>query len=286
MGKIIKTGIFNGFARVTFLDVTDCVNEEIKIHNLSPLCAAALGRCLAAGTYIGANLKSKEDTFSLSVVGNGPIGSVVVAGGPGHVRACIDNPAVDLPLREDGHLNVGAGFGQGTMTVIKDLGLKEPYVGRCELVTGEVAEDFAQYLLVSEGIRSAVALGVQVNSDGCVAAGGIVAEALPGITEEMLVILEDVMTNFVNVSSMIQEKTIEELYDFYFSHLDGEIYATEEVTVQCNCSLERIQNLVRSLGKEECEKILSEQGKIEAVCHFCETRYAFGKEDVEALWKE
>ena len=186
MGKIIKTGIFNGFARVTFIDVTDVVNEEIKIHDLSPLCAAALGRTLAAGAYIGANLKAKDDAFSLTFSGDGPIGSVVVAGTPGYIRGYVDNPAVELPTRIDGHLNVGAGVGKGYLTVVKDLGLKEPYVGRCELVTGEIAEDFAKYLLISEGVRSAVALGVQVTKDGCVAAGGIIAEALPGMTEDRL----------------------------------------------------------------------------------------------------
>ncbi|MBR1746749.1 MAG: Hsp33 family molecular chaperone HslO [Clostridia bacterium] len=286
MGKIIKTGIFNGFARVTFIDVTDVVNEEIKIHDLSPLCAAALGRTLSAGAYIGANLKAASDTFSLTVTGDGPIGGVVVAGGPGNIRGYVNESRVDLPPRADGHLDVGGGIGKGYLTVVKDLGLKDPYVGRCELVTGEIAEDFAKYLLVSEGVRSAVALGVRVNADGCIAAGGIIAEALPGITEDMLVILEDVMTNFGSVTDVLQEKSIEEIYDFYFSHLDGEIYATEKVDLVCNCSEERIVNLIKSLGKKECDEIIAEQGKIEAVCHFCEKRYAFGKEEVDALWRE
>ena len=286
MGKIIKTGIFNGYARVTFIDVTDLVNEEIKIHDLSPLCAAALGRAMAAGTYVGANLKSPDDAFSLTFSGDGPIGRVEIAGGGGFIRGYVDHPAVELPLKPDGHLDVGSGVGKGHLTVIKDLGLKEPYVGRCELVTGEIAEDFAKYLLISEGIKSAVALGVQVNADGCIAAGGIIAEALPGMTEDMLVILEDVMTNFHNVSDLLKEKSIEEIYDFYFSHLNGEIYAEESVAIRCNCSIERIENLIRGLGKEECEAILSERGNIEAVCHFCEKRYVFGKKEIEELWKK
>ena len=286
MGKILKTGIFDGYARVTLIELTDLVNEEIKIHDLSPLCAAALGRAMTAGAYIATNLKSPTDKFSLTVSGDGPIGRVEIAGGPDALRGYVDHPAVELPQRSDGHLDVGRGIGKGYLTVIKDLGLKEPYLGRCELVSGEIGEDFAQYLLTSEGVRSAVAVGVQVNSEGCIAAGGVVAEALPGITEDMLVILEDVMTNFQNVSDVLKEKSIEEIFDFYFSHLNGEIYASEEISVRCNCSRERIENLIRGLGKEECDTILSQQGKIEAVCHFCEKRYVFGREEVEALWKK
>ena len=287
MNRIIKTGLFNGYARVAFIDVTDIVNEEIKIHDLSPLATAALGRSMAVGAYIGANLKSDSDVYSITVNGDGPLGPIVIAGGPGTIRGYVTNPLTDLPLRPDGHLDVGGGVGhKGYITVIKDLGLKDPYVGRSELVSGEIAEDFTRYFLASEGIRTAIALGVKVNADGCITAGGIVCEALPGITEDMLVILEDVMTNFTNVSDVMAEKSLEDIYDFYFSHLDAEVYATEEIKLACNCSQERIQNLVKSLGKSECEEIIKEQGKIEAVCHFCEKRYVFTEKEVAKLWAE
>lgn len=287
MNKIIKTGLFGGFARAAFIDVTEMVNEEIKIHSLSPLATAALGRSLAMGAYVCANLKSPSDTFSITVNGGGPLGSIVIAGGDHTLRGYVDNASVDLPARPDGHLDVGQGVGkEGYVTVIKDLGLKEPYVGRCELVSGEIAEDFAKYLFVSEGIKNAVALGVKVDKNGCLAAGGIVVEALPGINEDMLFILEDVTSNFTNVSDLIEEKGIDGIYDFYFSHLDAEVYAEEELFLKCNCSQEKIDGMIKGLGKKECEEILAERGSIEAVCHFCEKKYLYGKEELDKLWEK
>ena len=287
MNKIIKTGLFGGFARAAFIDVTDMVNEEIKIHSLSPLATAALGRSLTMGAYVCANLKSPSDTFSITVNGGGPLGSIVIAGGDHALRGYVDNASVDLPLRADGHLDVGGGVGKdGFITVIKDLGLKEPYVGRCELVSGEIAEDFAKYLLVSEGIKNTAAFGVKVDKNGCIAAGGVVVEALPGITEDMLFILEDVMTNFSNVSDLVAEKGIKGIYDFYFSHLDAELYAEEDLTLRCNCSQEKIDSMIKGIGKQECEEILAERGSIEAVCHFCEKKYVYGKEELDKLWEK
>lgn len=285
MDRILKCGLFDGFARVALIDITDMVNEEIRIHSLSPLACAALGRCMTMGAYIGANLKSADDAFSVTVNGGGPLGSVVIAGGGGAIRGYVDNPSVELPLKGDGHLDVGGGVGRdGFLTVVKDLGLKEPYVGRSELVNGEIAEDFVKYLLVSEGIRSAAAFGVKVNSDGCLTAGGIVAEALPGITDGMLTVLEDVMSNFANVSDVMAEKSVEEIYGFYFSHLNAELYASDRVELKCGCSRERIENLIRGLGRRECEEILAERGSIEAVCHFCEKKYVYEKKEADKLW--
>ena len=285
MGRIIKCGLFDGYARLALIDLTDIVNEEIKIHDLSPLATAALGRSMLAGAYVGNNLKSDDNTYSITINGGGPLGPIVVAGGYGKIRGYVTDNKVNLPLKQDGHLDVGGGVGKdGYISVVKDLGLKDPYVGRSELISGEIAEDFAKYLLISEGIRSAVAFGVKVNKDGCVTACGIVVEALPGITEDMLVMLEDVMSNFTALSDITEKKSIEEVYDFYFSHLDATVYETEEIVLKCNCSYERIKNLVKIIGKSECEQIIAEQGKIEAVCHFCEKKYAFNKEDVEKLW--
>ena len=285
MDRIVKCGLFDGLARVAFIDVTDMVNEEIRIHSLSPLATAALGRCMTLGAYICANLKSQKDVFSVTVNGGGPLGPIVIAGGGNVLRGYVTNPDVELPLREDGHLDVGGGVGtNGFITVIKDLGLKDPYVGRCELATGEIAEDFVKYLYVSEGIRSSAAFGVRVNKDGCIAAGGIVVEALPGITDDMITILDDVMSNFSNVSAMLEKQSVEDIYSFYFSHLNAEVYATEELKLRCNCSAERIESLILGLGKEECEDILEKQGSIEAMCHFCEKRYRYGREEVKALW--
>lgn len=165
MDKIIKAVILDGMARVTAIETTEAVNESIRLHGMSPVSAAALGRTLTAGAYLGTNLKGKGSTFSLTVSGSGELGKIIVAGdSDGHIRGYVENPSLDLPLRlSDGKLDVGRAVGTtGDWTVVKDFGLKEPYVGRSELVSGEIAEDFATYLLRSEGIPSAVALGVLV----------------------------------------------------------------------------------------------------------------------------
>ena len=287
MDRILTGTVFGGHARVAVITLTEAVNEEIKLHDLSPLSAAALGRTMTAGAYLGANLKNKEDVFSISVKGSGCIGGVVVAGnGDGTLRGYVANPHAELPLKDNGHLDVGKGIGPGTITVCKDLGLKEPYNGTCELVTGEIAEDFAEYLAKSEGISSAVALGVLNDKNGCRAAGGVIVEAMPGITEDMLVILEDVMTNFGAVSTVLSEKTPEEIFDFYFAHLDAEVYPAKELKVKCSCSQEKIENALISIGKEECENIIKEHGKIEVACHFCEKKYVFTQKDVERIWEK
>lgn len=287
MDRILTGTIFGGFARVAIITIKDAVNEEIKIHDLSPLSAAALGRTMTAGVYLGADLKNKEDSYSISVQGDGCIGGVVVAGcGDYTLRGYVANPHAELPLKGNGHLDVGKGIGKGTFTVCKDLGLKEPYNGTCELVCGEISEDFAEYLAKSEGINSAVALGVLTDKNGCRSAGGIIVQAMPGITEDMLFILEDIFSQFGAISSVLDEKTPEEIFDFYFRHLDGESFPPHEIVVKCSCGQEKIENALRSVGREECEKIIAERGEIEVSCHFCEKKYRYKKDDLERIWEK
>ena len=285
MDKILTGTVFGGFARVAVISIKDAVNEEIKLHDLSPLSAAVLGRTMAAGVYLGSNLKNKDDSYSISVKGDGCAGGVVVAGyGDYTLRGYVANPHAELPLKDNGHLDVGRAVGKGTFTVCKDLGLKEPYNGACELVNGEIAEDFAEYLAKSEGINSAVALGVLTDKDGCRAAGGVIVEAMPGITEDMLVIIEDVVSQFSAISSLLAEKSPEEIFDFYFGHLDSEVFAPHEVSIRCSCNPEKIENALRSIGKKQCEEIIAERGEIEVACHFCEKKYRFKEEDLERIW--
>lgn len=286
---IVKGIVFGGKARVTVIDITGIVNELISIHNLGPLAAAALGRSMTAGAYISTNLKSSRDTFSLSINGQGPLEGVTVAGEGGNfIRGYAGNPNIELPLKENGHLDVSGAVGtDGFITVIKSMGLKEPYTGRCGLVSGEIAEDFASYLYLSEGVRAGVALGVKVDSSGCVGAGGVIVEALPDFTDgNKLYMLEDVMSNFANVSEVLEKSSPEEIFEFYFSHLDALRLPEEKVYLRCNCSYSRIENMVRALGKEEAEDILTELGKIEAVCHFCNKKYVLEREDVAVLWEK
>ncbi len=286
MDKIVKGIIFDGKARVAIIDIKDMINKEISMHDLTPLSTAILGRSLACGAYISNNLKVDNATFSITINGGGESGSIVIAGSSGNViRGYITNPKLDLPLKSDGHLDVGGAVGRdGFMTVIKDLGLKEPYVGRSELISGEIAEDFAHYLYKSEGIKSSVALGVKVDSTGCIAGGGVIVEALPGIEEPMLFMLEDIMTNFVNVSDVLLQKSAEEIFDFYFSHLNSEVFETQEVVLRCSCSKERTEKTLKALGKKECDDIMKEVGMVEMVCPFCNTKYTYNKEELSKLW--
>lgn len=287
MDKIIKAVILDGMARVTAIETTESVNESIRLHGMSPVSAAALGRALTAGAYLGTNLKGKGSTFSLTVSGSGELGKIIVAGdSDGHIRGYVENPSLDLPLRlSDGKLDVGRAVGmRGDLTVVKDFGLKEPYVGRSELVSGEIAEDFATYLLRSEGIPSAVALGVLVDKSGCKASGGVIVEALPDADENAFVILEDIFRDFTNVSSVIAERGLENLVDFYFGHLHAEVFPTLPLKLKCNCSKQRIDGIVKGLGKEEAEGILEEYGKLEVNCEFCGKTYAYGKRELEKLF--
>jgi molecular chaperone Hsp33 len=286
MDKIIKSVIFGKKARITLIDATESVREAVGLHSLSPLAAAALGRALTAGAYIGTNLKTQKGSFSMIIKGGGPLGNIVVAGESGNrIRGFVANPLVDLPLKQNGKLDVGGAVGKdGDMTVIKDLGLKRPYNGVCELISGEIAEDFAYYLLKSEGIQSAVVLGVRVDSGGVAAAGGIIAEALPGMSENELFILEDVMSVLSEISGELAEKSIDDIMDFYFGHLDAEILSKENLTWECNCSEQRIKDIILGLGKKEAMSIAEEMGNIEICCQFCNKKYSYNKEEVRGFW--
>ncbi len=288
MGKIVKGVVFNGNARVTVIDITDIVNEEMNIHNLSNLATASLGRTMTAGAYISTNLKMKGSTFSITINGGGELGNIVVAGEYGNVlRGFVTNPHINLPLKENGHLDVGKGVGsEGFITVIKDVGLKKPYIGKSKLVSGEIAEDFTQYLYQSEGIHSSVALGVKVDGEKCLSAGGVIVEAMPDCDDNQLFILEDIITNFVNVSTILQEKSAEEIFDFYFGHLDSQKFDNEEVILRCSCSEEKIRNMILGLGEKEAREILQEVGKIEVGCQFCSKKYVYGEDEVNQLWQK
>lgn len=285
--RIVKGIIFGGKARATVIKITDIVNEEIALHGLSPLAAAALGRAMTLGAYISTNLKNEKDSFSVNINGGGILGNIIVAGEGGNfIRGYAGNPNAVLPLKSDGHIDVGGGVGSdGFITVVKDLGLKEPYIGRCELCNGEIAEDFAMYLYKSEGRRNAVALGVKMDKNGCLGAGGVIVEALPEMeSEDQLFMLEDIMSNFSKISEILETKSPEEIFDFYFGHLDSERLPSENLYLRCNCGEEKIKGLVKGLGEKEAEEIIKEVGEIEIVCQFCGKKYIYTKEDTKKLW--
>ena len=263
------------------------VNRAIEIHNLTPVCAAALGRTMTVCTYMSSGLKSQRDKLSVTIAGDGPIGKITVCGnGELAMRGAVDNPFVEIPLKPNGKLDVGGAVGKGRLTVIKSMGLKEPYSGSSELVSGEIAEDFASYYAYSEQQPTAIALGVKIGTDGkCVGAGGVILSALPFATEENIVKAENIMKNFSDVSSKIQKMGANGiLKEFFEGDITDEIheYAPE---YKCLCSKDYVKGILISLGKEELLDIIEKEGQVKVNCQFCEKEYCFTKEDVESFFK-
>ncbi len=284
MNKLYKALIYNNQLTLSVLDTTDMVNEAIRIHKLSPLSAAALGRTLTVCTFMSSNLKSDEDKLSVTVAGDGVGGKITVCGnGKLNMRGFIDNPQAELPLRKDGKLDVGGCVGKGRLTVVRSMGLKEPYSGSAELVSGEIAEDFTAYYAFSEQTPTAIALGVRIGKDlTCVGAGGVIIQALPGASEEALFMAEDVMSQLGSVSSLIETIGAEGIIDKHFGDIHYEKYTPE---YKCLCSRDYIEQVLISLGKDELYDIIDKEGKITVDCQFCDKKYVFDKRDVDGLFR-
>ena len=285
MNKLLKTIVFDNEITLSVLDTTDMVNEAIRIHNLTPVCAAALGRTLTVCTFMSSNLKNKSDKLSVTISGNGKGGKITVCGnGDLNMRGFIDNPTVDMPLRADGKLDVGGLVGKsGRLTVIRSMGLKEPYSGSSELVSGEIAEDFAAYYTFSEQQPTAIALGVKIGTDlKCVGAGGVIMQALPGASEDALIKAESIANQLKNVSSLVQDLGAEGIIKKFFGDISYNEYHPE---YKCLCSREYIEKVLISLGKDELYDIIEKEGKIKVDCQFCDNKYEFTKDDVDGFLK-
>lgn len=287
MGKLVRATASNGDIRLFAAITTDVVERARQIHDLSPTASAALGRLLTAGSIMGAMLKGEKDTLTLSMNGKGPAGNlVVVANSKGNVKGYISNPSVDLPLNTKGKLDVGGAIGkEGFLNVVKDMGLKEPYVGSVPIYTGEVGDDIAYYFTVSEQVPSAVALGVLVDTDISIkAAGGLVIQMMPGANEFLADIITFRLQEIPPLSTLIAEgKTCEDILNLLFDDMDLKIHEEIEINYECDCSKERVERALVALGKEELEKLKEEEDTMRVECHFCEKRYEFSKEDIQKL---
>ena len=284
MNKLLKTLIFNNSLTLAVLDTTDMVNEAIKIHNLSPVCAASLGRALTVCTFMSSALKGEREKLSVTIAGNGLGGKITVCGnGNLQMRGYIDNPYVDLPLNAKGKLDVGGCVGrQGRITVIRSMGLKEPYTGTSRLVSGEIAEDFTAYYALSEQQPTAMALGVKIGKDGsCIGAGGVIIQALPGAKEEDLIKAEQIINSLSNISTIVQEIGAEGVLKEYFNKVEFDTY---EPKYQCLCSRDYLAGILISLGKEELLDIIDKEGQVNINCEFCKKSYVFNQQDVEELF--
>ncbi|HBF86263.1 MAG TPA: Hsp33 family molecular chaperone HslO [Clostridiales bacterium] len=284
MGKIYKTLIFDGNVSLSVLETTDVVNEAIKFHNLSPLCAAGLGRTLTAVAFMASNLKGKDERLSVTIDGNGAGGRIVAAADAAlNVRGTIDRPEVVLPLKADGKLDVGGLVGNnGKITVVKNLGLKEPYVGRCNLVSGEIAEDFTAYYAYSEQQPTAMALGVLIGKDGsCEGAGVVVLQPMPDCLEEDIEKAEKLMEHFGNISYLMKDGGAEEIVKKYFGEYS---FAFRETRYKCNCCKDYIDKVLLTIGKAELIDTAEKEGKVEVCCQFCDKKYVYKREDIENLF--
>ncbi len=285
MNKLYKTLIFNNELTLSVLETTDMVNDAIKIHNLSPLAAAALGRTLTVCTFMSSDLKNEREKLSVTIAGNGVGGKITVCGnGSLDMRGSIDNPQADLPLRADGKLDVGGCVGKkGRLTVVKSMGLKEPYSGSSELVTGEIAEDFTAYFAFSQQIPTAIALGVKIGTDyKCVGAGGVIIQALPFASSQSLAKAEEIMSKLKNISTLIEKGGAESILKEFFGDVKCEEYYPK---YNCLCDRQTIESVLISLGKNELYDILEKEGKIKVDCQFCDKVYEFDKADIDGLIK-
>lgn len=280
MGKIYKTLIFDGQISLSVLDTTDVVNEAIRLHKLTPVCAAALGRTLTVTAFMASQLKGEDERLSVTINGNGAGGKIIAAADSKlNVRGAIDNPTVDLPLKANGKLDVGGVVGNsGYITVVKNLGLKEPYVGRSELVSGEIGEDFAAYYAYSEQQPTAIAVGVLIKNERCIGAGGVIIQPLPDCTEENLVKAENLVNKFSDVSKQIGETGVEDIIEKYFKGYDFNAF---DVRYKCNCSDEYVRKVLITLGEKELYDAIEKDGKIEVCCQFCDKKYVYYKKDVD-----
>ena len=287
--ELVRAMTKDGFVNAVAVTTTGIVERARQIHKTLPTATAALGRLLTAASMMGNALKSDGASLTLQFKGDGPLGTVLaVSDNEGNVRGYVTNPHVDLPLRPDGKLDVGAAVGhEGTLTVIKDLHMKEPYVGTIDLLGGEIAEDVAGYFVESEQIPTACALGVLVDRDQSVkAAGGYLIQLMPGAGEDVITKVEGGIMAAGPVSALLDKNDDpEQLLRDVMSDFDLKVLETCPVSYKCYCSRERVERALISLGRNELEQMLAEQGGCQLTCQFCDAVYDFSAEDLKGLLK-
>ena len=300
MSKVITAIDRSGSYRVYLTISTDIVEEARKIHDTTPLASAGLGRVLTGAGLMGLLLKNEEDKLTVIFKGDGPAKQILAtANAKGEVKGYIANPDVDLPLTEAGKLDVGGSLGVGDLTVIKDLGLKEPYVGTIALVDGEIADDLTAYYFISEQQNSAISLGVKVDVDYTIkAAGGMIIQMLPDAQEESIDALEAMLADLAPITTLVEnaeaanagkseEGVLSAMLEDIFGNMPDdyklEVLGYKDMRWYCDCSRERVEKALMTIGEDDLREILEEDGQAELTCQFCCKKYNFDKNDLERM---
>ena len=290
MGYILRAIDETETIKISAAITSDVVEEAARIHKLSKTTSAALGRVLTAAAIIGSWQKNEKDSIALSIKGNGAAGSIVATcKNDGFVKGYVTNPMADLPIREsDGKIDVAGIVGEGNLTLTIDTGMKKPYTGTVNLTTGEIAEDLAVYFLQSDQVPSAVGLGVLVDVDYSIkAAGGFIIQLMPDATEEQISKLEENLKGLPSVTSILdQYHDAEKLIEILMKDIDFKILEKRDIAYKCNCSREKVEDAIVSVGPKEIEEILREEKKAEVSCYFCDKVYNFEEEDLERMLKK
>lgn len=285
--KLVRAISKDGMVKAVAVSTRELTERARQIHKTLPVGTAALGRTLAAASMMGNALKSEGSSLTLQIKGDGPLGKILaVSDNEGNVRGTVDNPAVDIPLRSDGKLDVGGAVGMdGTLTVIRDLNMKEPYVGSVGLLGGEIAEDLAAYFVESEQIPTACGLGVLVDRDQSVlTAGGYLIQLLPGAGEDIITMVEGGIYAAGPVTELLKEDSDpESLLRRVMSDFDLEILETTPIEYRCYCSRDRMERALISLGTDELQQMIDEQGDVELTCRFCDNVQKFTKSELETM---
>ncbi len=288
MDYMIRATAANAQIRAFAATTKDLVDTARTTHQTSPVVTAALGRLLTGGVMMGAMLKGDDDLLTLQISGDGPLkGMTVTADSTGKVKGYALEPQIMLPPSKAGKLDVGGAVGNGFLRVIKDMGLKEPYVGQTDLQSGEIAEDLTYYFATSEQVPSSVGLGVLMEKDNTVKqAGGFIIQLMPFTEDEVIDRLEENLKKFSSVTTVLDEgKTPEEMLEMLLEGLDVVVTDKIPVSFQCNCSKSRVEKALISIGKKELQEMIDEGKEIEVNCHFCNTAYRFTVEELKELLK-
>ena len=285
--EMLQIDLCGGQVRVMLCETTHTVQRCADIHECTPVCTAALGRLMTGTLMLGIMMKGDDESVTVTLKGDGPMGTLVAVADHGCVRACADYCRVELPLREDGKLDVGSAVGHsGRMSVIKDLGLKKNYIGQCELVSGEIAVDFANYFTVSEQQPSLVALGVLTSGETVLKAGGLLIQPLPGCPDEIIDQLELRSPMFADISREMTFASIDQLCQDWFRGMEPRILERTPLKYRCTCSRNRMEKALISLGRKDLDSLIREDHGAELVCHFCRKAYRFSEEELIQLGKE